>query len=540
MLNIKGTTKIQTSTIDSLGYVKKHENYLSIQNETESLQKTLYNIGYIENELRPITRINDSIFSVEIHLKEKYNTITIYYDKLQLDPKFLNGLSKEIFDTHFIIPFYKIENTLNFINSTIAVNGFPFLKLYLSNIKIDKKRNLKADLIIDVPKEKRVINDIVLKGYENFPKTFLKYYLKIKKNQTFDLNIIKEKTEQLNNLRFASEIKAPEVLFSKDSTTLYLYLQKTESNTFDGFLGFGTNENTNKLQFDGYLNLNLINNLNYGESFSLIYKSDENDQQTFETNVSLPYLFKSPIGLDFALEIFKRDSSFSTVNQNAKIHYQINTKHKIYSGISSIQSSNLLNEVTTSTILDYKTSYYTVAYQYLKNQNFNVLFPINTKFYFETNFGKRNQLNFKEKQSLLHIDGFKIINLDAKNSFFFRVNATTLNSTTYFENELIRFGGINSIRGFEENSIYASLVGVVNSEYRYQVNKAIYIHTITDLGYFENKILDTQEKLLGIGFGFGILTNTGLLKLNYANGHTENMSFKLSNSKIHISLLANF
>ena len=35
-----------------------------------------------------------------------------------------------------------------------------------------------------------------------------------------------------------------------------------------------------------FLNLNLTNNFNYGETFKLLYKSDENDQKTFETNLT--------------------------------------------------------------------------------------------------------------------------------------------------------------------------------------------------------------------------------------------------------------
>ena len=237
---------------------------------------------------------------------------------------------------------------------------------------------------------------------------------------------------------------------------------------------------------------------------------------------------------------FKKDSSFSTINQSAKIHFQINAKHKIYSGISSIQSNNLLNEATTSNIFNYKTNYFSFAYQFLNNQTSNSLFPINSHFYFETNFGKRNQLSLQEKQSLLNVDASKIFNLDDRNSIYLRTNGSLLNSNTYVENELIRFGGINSIRGFEENSIYATLLGLLNTEYRIQLNNSIYIHSITDLAYFQNKISDTEEKLVAIGFGFGILTKTGLLKFNYANGTIENTPFKISNSKIHLSLIANF
>src|SRR5690606_36676920 len=150
--------------------------------------------------------------------------------------------------------------------------------------------NVSAQLLIETDAKKRIINDIVIKGYEKFPSSYVKHYLKIKRNQIFDLPEIKSKTEHLNDLRFANQIKSPEVLFSKDSTTLYMYVEKAKSNSFDGFLGFGTNEDTNQLQFDGYLNLNPTNNLNYGDSFTLLYKSDEYDQKTFQTNLTLPYL----------------------------------------------------------------------------------------------------------------------------------------------------------------------------------------------------------------------------------------------------------
>ncbi|TGV02051.1 POTRA domain-containing protein [Flavivirga rizhaonensis] len=539
-LKIDGNTEHETSTIDSLSYTKTHKDYSSIKHEIDSTQKRLFKIGYIENELKNITKINDSSFKTQIHLKKKFNTIYIYYNETEIERSLLEPISKNIFDDYFELEFSKIESTLNFINSKISDEGFPFSKLYLSNIKVKDTSDLSAELIIKSETKKRIISNIIIKGYEKFPRSYLKHFLKIKPSQVFDLTKIKNKTNQLNNLRFANEIKSPEVLFSKDSTTLYLYLEKAKSNSFDGFLGFGTNEETNQLEFDGYLNLNLTNNLNFGESFKLLYKSDENDQKTFQADLTLPYLLKSPIGIDLGLRIFKKDSSFTTINQALKLHYQINSKHKIYTGLLSTESNNLLTENTSLAISDYKTQYYSFAYEFIKPQPYNLLFSINSKLYLETNFGERKALNTQEKQSHFSIDAFKIFNLNRKNSVFLRLNGASLNSNTYFENELLRFGGINSIRGFEENSLFSSLFGLINTEYRYQLNNSIYIHSIIDAAYFENKIIDTKEKLFGYGFGFGILTQAGLFRFNYANGKSENQKFKLSNSKIHISLIANF
>ncbi|WP_044637148.1 POTRA domain-containing protein [Siansivirga zeaxanthinifaciens] len=539
-LTVYGETELKTAKIDSVGYNANHKDFESINNEVYLLNAKLQKIGYIESDVEFIKKTNDSSFNCKIVLKRRYKTIHIYYNTSTVSEKILKMVSGEVNLNYFTLNIENVEAALVLINQKLSEQGQPFLKLKLSDFKPDAASSLSATLVVESKSDQRTIDNIIVKGYDKFPKSFLKHYLKIKPKQVFDLKRIQEKTEQLRNLRFANEIKPPEVLFTKDSTTLYLYIKKNTSNTFDGFLGFGTNEQTNKLDFDGYLNLSLNNNLNYGESFRLLYKSDENAQKTFESNLTLPYLFKSPIGIDFLLRIFKRDTSFTTVNQSVKAFYQVNSKHKIYTGIQLTESNNLLSTNTTNSILDYKTFYTNVGYEFIQPQFSNLLFPIKSKLLLETNFGKRSISQESENQILLIIDAFKIFNLNDKNSIYIRGNANNLNSKNYLENELIRFGGINSIRGFEENSLFASMYGLINTEYRYQIDNNIYLHSIIDFAYYQNKLTNIEEKLYGYGFGFGIRTNAGLLKFNYANGKNENSKFKLSNSKIHISLVTYF
>ena len=133
-----------------------------------------------------------------------------------------------------------------------------------------------------------------------------------------------------------------------------------------------------------------------------------------------------------------------------------------------------------------------------------------------------------------------LIRINTRNSIYARFNAGAIQSNQYLENELLRFGGINSIRGFEENSLYANLYGLINTEYRYRLSNTIYAHSIIDVAYFENDIIDTKEKLFGFGVGFGLLTNSGLFRFVYANGKSEDQGFKLSNSKVHLSLTTSF
>lgn len=536
-LTIKGNSDTETKTIDSLSYQKTFENYLNLENEVHKFKKKLLKTGYIESELIHLKKQNDSTYTALFHLNQYYETVRIYFDT-SVNRNNLKLILATVSDTYFDIKMEQLEHALSTLNAEISNQGDPFSTLQLTDIRKSNDGLLYAHMVI-VEKNQRTIDSIIVKGYEKFPKSYVKHYLKIKQNQPFNLKTIQDKTSALENLQFANQIKTPEVLFTKDSTILYIYVEKQKSNAFDGFLGFGTNTETNKIEFDGYLNLNLVNNLNYGESFRLLYKSDEGQQQTFDVKARLPYLFGSPIGTELGLNIFKRDSSFVTVSQSARLEYQIHPKHQVAIGINALSSTNLL-DLGTPLIADFKSTYYTINYLHLNSQKFDRLFPINFLFDMTAGFGSRTFEAVDEPQTKLDLNTFKIFNLNNKNSVYVRLNTGLLLSDTYLENELLRFGGINSIRGFEENSLLADLFSVINTEYRYRVSNSLYVHSVIDAAYFENKIFETQEKLFGFGFGFGLLTNAGLFKFNYTTAKTENQSFKISDSKIHISLTALF
>lgn len=539
LLNIAGKDSLQTSTINTIGYKNTFTDYKSLATEVKTLYTKLQGIGYINAFFKPITKQNDSLYFTEFHLNTKYDSIYVYYDTNHISKTILSNISNRVTPNYFSIAVTTIEKSLEYLSSKIIENGRPFASLKLENISINNAQILKANLVITHNKT-RTLSNIVVKGYEKFPKSYLKHYLKIKTNRVFNLNEIKTKTKVLNILRFANQTKPPEVLFTQDSTAVYLYLEKLKNNTFDGFLGFGTNETTNRLEFDGFLDLKLTNNLNYGESASLQYKNDENDQVTFEVKFSLPYLFNSPIGAELSLQIFRQDSIFSSTKQSASLFYQVNSSQKIYAGIDFTSSTNLLDINTDSNLQDFNTTHYNLRYEYRSPQFNNLLFPVGFLFDIKAGLGRREFEDLSESQSIFNLNSFKIISLNTKNSFYIRANAGLIVSDSFLTNELLRFGGINSIRGFEENSIIASLYGIINTEYRYQLNSSLYLHSIVDVAYFEDDISNIQDNLFGFGFGFGLVTKAGLLRFNYANGRRDNQNFRLSDSKVHLSLNTRF
>jgi outer membrane protein assembly factor BamA len=121
-----------------------------------------------------------------------------------------------------------------------------------------------------------------------------------------------------------------------------------------------------------------------------------------------------------------------------------------------------------------------------------------------------------------------------------KIEGYYLKSDEYLINELFRFGGINSIRGFNENSLQASFLSSIQSEYRYRLASNLYIHSIIDYGFYEDKSIKSNNTLYGIGLGLGIITKNGLIKIIYANGSTKEQNITLSNSIVHLSLKTSF
>ena len=535
-LKLISNDSIETNVINSIGYPKTFLDFEELQTEVTLFKDQLFHRGYIEAQILDIIQ-TPPLITVRLALGSKYDFIQLYASKSIFDLLELDGIKTNDSRPYYAVEIAALEPLLNSLTELLTTKSYPFASISLKKIAAIDQSTLRADLVVET-KKSRQLQSVELKGYEKFPRSFIKHYLGIKPNTPFDLKAIQSKTEAINQLLFAKQIRPAEVLFTQDTTRVYLYLEKIKSNRFDGFLGFGSDENSGALELNGYLNLNLINNLNFGESFRLNYRSDENDLKTFQTQLTLPYLFKSPIGSELELNIFKKDSTFTTAEQAINLFYQVNPKQKVFLGVRSTQS-NALGQETNSNLVDYKTNAYELKYTYQQRTPQNLLFPLSGSLELRLSRSKRKTINTTTNQLLYLLNASKIFNLNQKNSFYLNLQLQGIDSDTYLFNELIRFGGINSIRGFEENSINTSGLGILVSEYRYQLSPTLYIHSIIDAGYFRTPT-QPDQKLYGFGVGFGLLTDAGLLKFNFANGQVENQNFRFSDSKIHLSLRTTF
>ena len=534
-LSIITASPKQDSIINALKINNTYSTTSALQSALKNFSQTIKEEGYIDFKIEKHS-VEDTLYIVKIDLGILYDKMRVYFENPIIKP-YLKKLNVEIKDNYFEIDTRSASELLKQLTSFESYNGYPLSVFKL--IDFSKNDNsIIAHLTLN-RENKRKLDYINIKGYDKFPKSFITHYANLKEGQIFDKKKITTKATLLSELSFVNQKRHPEILFDTDSTTVYFYLEKNQSNSFDGFLGFGSDEDSGNLQLDGYLDLSLHNNLNYGESLILNYKSDGNDQQNLNVELELPFLFSSPVGTEFSLNLFRKDSTFSTSHQQIALFYQIN-KLRFNAGVEFENSNQLENSaITNNAIEDYKKSLMGAGLSYNSNVRSNIL-PNNNAFSIYGAYGNRNEKDNEASQFQLKTSCEYNFILNAKNQVNLNNRTNILFSDSYLSNELFRFGGNKSIRGFKENSINANLVSVLRAEYRYQPVNNLYLHTITDAAYFENDILNEEDFIYSLGLGAGLLTSSGLLNISLANGIRKGNAWKFSESILHISLKAYF
>jgi hypothetical protein len=531
-LKIFANDSIHNTIIKGIPYNKVHLTKNSAFSEVDSVSNKLSELGYINNTY--VLNQKDSLIDCEFTLLDKVDMIRVFYEENTIDNNLLNEISFNVTNTYFDISFNSIENTLNSIIQYFENLGYPFTSVYLNNIA-QQNNILTAQLNLNISTQ-RTINNVIVKGYDEFPKKFIKHYLNIKNDEVFNLNTLNELNDLINNIPFVTQIKKPEVLFTKDSTAIYLYLKKKSNSSFDGIIGFSNEENEGGIQFNGFLDLALNNVLNKGESIGIHWENTQDLNSELKLNFSTPYIFNSPILFNGSSSIFKQDSTFVNTNGLISLGYELN-KNNLVKLIAENEKSNTTSSTnTTENINNFKKKMLGISYTFSIPEK--PIYINRYKFFIDTGFlfGNRISDNTKDKQNIFELMAFYTANFNSRNSIYLKTTTQLLNSSNPFENELFRIGGINSIRGFNEQSILTPKYNVTTIEYHYATNTESYLYTITDFAILNNVNTQSTTQLYGLGLGYYLSTKRKILNLSYAVGTNYDTPFNISNSKIHIKI----
>lgn len=439
-------------------------------------------------------------------------------------------LKKEIFTKN-------LDSLKQSINQKYTDEGFAFNRVKTKFLGLE---NEIPKVEISVFKgDKRLINGFVLKGYTKVPKRFVKNLEKEFVGKKYDDENLLKINSRVANHPFVILERTPQTLFTKDSTQIYLTLQKKKANNFDGILGFGNNK-TNKITFNGSLNLSLKNVFNSFETISIYWQRNPQSGQNFDLQTDIPYLFNSNIGTNLNMNIYRQDSTFANVKFRPALYYHISPKQKI--GLRGNFEISSVLEDSYSSGQDFSKKGFGAFYEFTETSE-EPLFVYKTKIVAEADLLNSYYQNVDKSYKQNRYFLFAEQNFHLKGNHYFNVKAESamLDSNGEFTtNELFRIGGYNSLRGFNEQSFYTDFYGFGGAEYRYLVSNQAFFDVFGQLANVRNSVLKTTSKLYSFGLGFNFILPIGLMTFQISNGQEFGNPFKFQDTKIHWGIISKF
>ena len=510
------------------------DNYKDLLYRIDDSIKVLKKNGFSLAEVQEFNRIDSLNYRVKIKKNSQFEFIKLSPYK----GDFLESVNK-ILDNYLLkdrkIPMNSLNGLLLNLSDFFSSKGFPFVEININYTEIEDSKTMVGSLEI-ISNEPRKIDGYVLKGYEKFPKKFIDKFLGVKIGDKLNIKKLKNSSNYINSLEFVRQNREPEILFTKDSSIVYFYIEKLKQNNFDGLLTLSSGESDSRISLDGYLKLFLLNSLNYGETIKVDYNSVDEGLKILKTNFKVPYVFNSDFSIESYLNITQNDSIFTNSNFSFKTGLE-KRKFSNYLGINIENStsgySNSLYESFKSVQFFYELNYQLFNFD---ENNGDKTFSISAKFF----IGHKKQLNNNFKKNNFDLNIFKKTELFQRTSLFSRIRYESLVSQNKVNNEMIRFGGAESIRGFIDESILANEYFLSRNNVNVSLNKNFSILGIIDYANYNNDVLNSKKDIYSLGVGFEILNESNLISLNYTSGSDFKQKFTFKNARLSINFISFF
>jgi len=526
---------------------------ISMEKEIMSAILKFQIIGFAEAKLDTIIREGRKVKLIIIAGNQYKWGILSTDDKYWESAPNINYKSKDFNSNNF--NYLELQNLFKEIIVSLENTGYPFASVKLNNITIINN-TINANLIINKGNLIK-IDTIIFSRFSRINIAYIEQYLGIYIGEVYNESKINKISEQLNRLEFCQPYKASEIKFKDNTASIYLHLNERKGNIFNGIIGFQPNSNNSKsLQLTGQINLKLTNAFQHGESIGINWESLGNNSQKLKASFHYPYLLNSPFGIGYSIKLDKRDSTFLNVKNSPSLQFAL--KGLNYLSIYGIffQSKTLGSAQNINPAIGFIDMHSNSFGFGLLFNKLDYTFNPRKGYYIKANadigykfYDKRSDVNqtvydrlpTKEIKiaakifSNLFIPIFKRQTIRVSNDF------ALIKSDNTMKNELYRIGGFKTLRGFDEQSIFANLYNVFSLEYRYLLNQNSYIGTFWDFGTVLNINSSNIPNIYhGFGLSFSFASKVGIFNLAYALGKTNHESILFKNSKIHFGYSALF
>lgn len=522
--------------------IKKIEELNSI---LENNKNQWFEKGYYLASFKPLY-ISQTEIEVLVEIGSHFTDVAIVIHdsiKSQLRSFGIDNISKNSLKTSPTLFKLFIDKTLK----EYANNGYPFAQVFFAEQEIIEQQ-IEIQMNISSGKFYR-FSDIIVKGDSSISNSTVQNLIGIKINDIYSEEKLSSIDRILQQTNFINVLKKSELLFTENGVELYVYLENQKMSSMNGAVGLQPNPQTQQVSLTGDVQIKLLNIFKKAELIDVNWRSIEPQTQALQAKMNYPFLFKSPFGIDLKFNLYKRDSTFLDLKSFIGIQYSFKNNVQL-KGFYQINSSEIISKTpNSSSLFSYlapiKLNSYGLS---LQHKRINYL-PNPSKgfsLYIETSIGNRTikKENTALEKSYVYKSIFQFVSyipITNRNIIKVGVNFESYTSSTIFQNERYRFGGLNSLRGFNEEELFASTKLISSIEYRFLLDKNSNAFIFYDQGIYEDNSLSYKiDNPFGVGVGISFGSRIGIFSISYALGKQENNPFEFRNGKIHFGYVTYF
>jgi translocation and assembly module TamA len=334
-------------------------------------------------------------------------------------------------------------------------------------------------------------------------------------------------------------LRAPEWAYTDERADLYFFLERVKMSSATGIIGLQQNPTNQKSALVGEFNLQLQNTFQKNEKFLLHWRSIAPQTQMLKSSLSWPYIGGSPYGLSSGFTLYRRDTSFLEVKGNFGLTYLFSNNWQLLAQLDFWRSNTLLSSASINNLVDFSTLSYGVGLQrqqldFLPNprkgMQLKALYLVGNKKVEATQLTWRVELT---QRYFVPLSKRQVLCLSQE---FDHIQAANL-----YANELYRFGGLERMRGFDEEAFFASTIVFAGLEYRFLLDEFAHFLVFSDWSWLENKVLNnTQTTVYALGLGLVLGSDNGQFKLSYGLGAALGQGLQLNTGKLHVGYISYF
>jgi outer membrane protein assembly factor BamA len=456
------------------------------------------------------------------------------------------------------VKFKKLASAQEKILQVHENSGYPFASIYISRIQMEGP--VVSGILQVKDNGLFLVDTFHIKGEAKIAPVYLEKLTAVETGDVYREDRIRNIPKRIRETTFLEEIRPYELEYFEGKVDVYTYLKKARANQFNGIVGIlPNNEQTGKLLVTGDLHLSLVNPFGKGEQFYIAWRSLQPLSQELDLSISWPYLFGSSIGIGVDFGLIKQDTSFFSVNPVLDLRFFMGGTNYFNAFFENFNSSlistwGLENTVVLPPYADVTSYLYGLGIQFNNlDYYFNPLqgWEIQSRIGIGSKKISRNPALPEEvyesvRETSTQLKGTADIrffqSLGGRPTLHLASRTGYIRNDDLFANELFRLGGINTLRGVDENSIFASFysLGTLETRFLFERNSSVFL--FIDGGYYEQSLVDdfVADFPLGFGAGINMQTRAGIFSLNYALGKQFDNPINIGNAKIHIGYINRF